>query len=83
MPISSAELTVLALLVREPGRLVTFEEILTALGREIELDRRQGVRALIVRLRRKLEADPEGGVAIENDSRMGYRLKLAESATPT
>jgi len=76
-PTSCAELTVLILLVREPGRLVTFDEILAALGRRSGPERRQGVRVLIGRLRSKLAKDPKQPLSIENDARMGYRLTIS------
>lgn len=68
------EYDLLLVLARRPGRLVTHNEILTAVWGPAHLDDLQYLRVLIGKLRAKIEDDPTVPRIIETELGVGYRF---------
>jgi len=69
------EYDVLAILARQPGRVVTHEKIITAAWRGHEDTRVEYLRIIVRNLRQKLEAPAPVGSLILNELGVGYRLR--------
>jgi TolB-like protein/DNA-binding response OmpR family regulator len=92
VPLTRAEFSLLLALARQPGRVLSRDELHRAMaGRGTEPDDRS-VDVLISRLRRKIEADPKAPRIIVTMLGVGYKLiakptaavpTLAETALPT
>jgi two-component system KDP operon response regulator KdpE len=80
LSLSPSEMGVLAVLVREPGHVATFDEILAGLGRADTWRDRQVLHAFVVGLRRKIEVDSKRPILVLSEARVGYRL--AAETTP-
>ncbi len=74
--LTPTEWRVLELLVRNPGRLVTRQNLLTEIWGSEHVSDTGYLRLYIAQLRKKLEADPGSPQFIVTDSGMGYRLRL-------
>lgn len=68
------EWSVLELLVRNPGRLVTQQQILTEVWGPAYAKETHYLRVYVAQLRRKLELDPANPVHILTEAGMGYRF---------
>jgi two-component system KDP operon response regulator KdpE len=72
------EFDLLALLVRNAGRVVTHRQILTAVWGPAHTEDLQYLRVFIGQLRRKLEADPDEPRLISTEPGVGYRLTAGD-----
>jgi DNA-binding response OmpR family regulator len=71
------EFSLLAYLMHNPGRLVSYDELLTAVwGYDWDEGSPQVVKAAVKRLRRKVETDPSQPKLIVNVWGRGYRLEV-------
>jgi two-component system KDP operon response regulator KdpE len=68
------EFELLALLVRNAGRVLTHRQILSAVWGPAHVEDTQYLRVLIGQLRQKIEADPSAPKLIETEPGIGYRL---------
>jgi DNA-binding response OmpR family regulator len=73
--LSSKEFQLLAYLARNPGRVLTFRQILDHVWRERGEGRSEYVHAYISRLRRKLGMDAESPGYFVNEHGVGYRFE--------
>ena len=69
-----AEWIVLELLVRNPGRLVSQQQILTEVWGPAYAKETHYLRVYMAQLRRKLENDPAAPVHLLTEAGMGYRF---------
>jgi two-component system KDP operon response regulator KdpE len=72
------EFDLLALLVRNAGRVVTHRQILTAVWGPAHTEDLQYLRVFIGQLRHKLEPDPDAPRLIATESGVGYRLAAVD-----
>ena len=72
------EFELLALLVRNAGRVVTHRQLLTAVWGPAHINDFQYLRVFIGRLRQKIETDPENPILIVSEPGIGYRLSVAD-----
>ena len=70
------EFDLLAILVRNAGRVVTHRQLLTAVWGPAHADDLQYLRVFVGQLRQKLEAVPEAPQLILTEPGIGYRLKI-------
>lgn len=70
------EFEVLAVLVRNAGKVVGHREILTAVWGSAHATDTQYLRVVVGQLRQKLEADPAQPALIETEPGIGYRLNV-------
>jgi two-component system KDP operon response regulator KdpE len=70
------EFDLLAVLVRNAGRVLTHRQVLTAVWGPAHAEDLQYLRVFIGQLRQKLEADPDKPVLITTESGIGYRLNV-------
>ena len=76
--LTPTEWRVLEFLVRNPGRLVTRQTLLTEIWGSEHIADTGYLRLYIAQLRKKLEKDPTHPVHLLTESGMGYRLVLDE-----
>lgn len=69
------EWSILQLLVRNPGKLVTQQQVLTEVWGPAYSSETQYLRVYVGQLRRKLEADPANPRHILTEAGMGYRFE--------
>jgi two-component system KDP operon response regulator KdpE len=81
--LTPTEFKLLAVLVRQAGRIVTQEELVRQAWGEQYLSDIGYVRRYVWHLRKKIEQDPENPQYIHNDRGYGYRFELAERSTPS
>ena len=74
------EWNILELLARNPGRLVSQQQILTHVWGPAYLQETQYLRVYIAQLRRKLEPDPAKPRYLLTEAGMGYRFEPGPSA---
>lgn len=74
--LTPTEWRVLELLVRNPGRLVTRQNLLTEIWGSEHVADTGYLRLYVAQLRKKLEPDPGSPRFLVTDSGMGYRLRL-------
>ncbi|WP_405371904.1 MULTISPECIES: response regulator [unclassified Microbacterium] len=74
--LTPTEWQVLEVLMRNPGRLVTRQTLLTTIWGSEHVSDTGYLRLYISQLRRKLEADPAAPRHILTEAGMGYRLEL-------
>jgi two-component system KDP operon response regulator KdpE len=67
---------VLELLIRNPGRLVTRQTLLTSIWGSEHVSDTGYLRLYVSQLRKKLEPDPSAPRYIVTEAGMGYRLEL-------
>lgn len=72
------EFDLLALLVRNAGRVVTHRQILTAVWGPAHTEDLQYLRVFIGQLRHKFESDPDAPRLIATEPGVGYRLTAAD-----
>jgi two-component system, OmpR family, KDP operon response regulator KdpE len=72
--LAPSELSVLTVLASRPGRVTTFGDILTGVGRTGSASGRQALRMSVFRLRRRIERDPKHPVLLLTEAGIGYRL---------
>jgi len=72
--LSPSEMKVLMLLASRPGIPVAYDRILAALGATVSSNGHQALRALVLRLRRRIERDPRCPEFVLTEPRFGYRL---------
>ena len=77
LALASSELEILTLLARNAVSVVTFGQILAALGRADSPAARQALRLVILRLRRRIERDPRRPDLLLTEVGVGYRLAAA------
>jgi len=77
--LTPTEFKLLAVLIRQAGRVVTQEELVREAWGEEYLEDVGYVRRYVWHLRRKLEVDPDNPRYIHNDRGYGYRFELADS----
>ncbi len=77
------EFSLLGLLIRNAGRVLTYRAILEAVWGGEYLEEREYVWAYIRRLRAKLEASPDAPLFILNEPGVGYRFALEQLKAPT
>lgn len=70
------EFEVLAVLARNPGKVISHKDILTAVWGAAHVEDTQYLRVVVGQLRQKLEADPAEPRLIETEPAVGYRLSL-------
>ena len=70
------EFDLLAILVRNAGRVVTHRQLITAVWGPAHADDLQYLRVFVGQLRQKLEAVPEAPQLILTEPGIGYRLKI-------
>lgn len=70
------EFDLLAILVRNAGRIVTHRQILTAVWGPAHADDLQYLRVFIGQLRQKLQTDPAAQDIIQTEAGIGYRLAV-------
>jgi two-component system KDP operon response regulator KdpE len=70
------EFEVLAVLVRNAGKVVGHRELLTAVWGSAHATDTQYLRVVVGQLRQKLEADPAQPALIETEPGIGYRLNI-------
>lgn len=76
LKLTPKEFDLLAILVRNAGRVVTHRQILTSVWGPAHVGDVQYLRVLIGQLRQKLSPQPESPNLIETESGIGYRLVL-------
>jgi two-component system, OmpR family, KDP operon response regulator KdpE len=81
MALAPSELSVLTLLARDAGSVVTFGRILAGLERADSAAARQALRPCVFRLRHRIERDPRRPDLLLTEVGVGYRL-AAESGLP-
>jgi two-component system KDP operon response regulator KdpE len=74
LKLTRKEYDILALLARHPGRLITHQQILTAVWGPANTDDMQYLRVYVGRLRAKIEEDPSTPRIILTETGMGYRF---------
>ncbi len=74
VPLTPSEFQLLSALVRHPGRVLTREAILDLVAGRDWSPSDRSVDVLVGKLRRKIEADPEGPRLIETVRSVGYKL---------
>ncbi len=78
--LTPTEWRVLEILVRNPGRLVTRQTMLTTIWGSEHVEDTGYLRLYLSQLRRKLESDPARPVHLITEAGMGYRLEDAAPA---
>lgn len=78
---SSTEWYLLEILLRNPGRLITYRQLLPTVGGPSPKERGHYLREYISRLRRKLEPDPSQPRYLISEYGMGYRFQPSPRAT--
>lgn len=78
LKLTPKEFDLLAVLVRNAGRIVTHRQILTAVWGPAHTEDLQYLRVFIGQLRQKLKRSPDAAELIQTEPGIGYRL-LAES----
>ena len=77
--LTPTEWQVLELLIRNPGRLVTRQTLLTTIWGSEHIEDTGYLRLYLSQLRKKIEADPANPVHLITEAGMGYRLERVES----
>jgi two-component system KDP operon response regulator KdpE len=77
LALSPTELEILTLLARSAGSVMTFSQILAGLGRADSRAAREALRTFILRLRRRIERDPQRPDLVLTEVGVGYRLAAA------
>jgi two-component system KDP operon response regulator KdpE len=72
--LTPTEWSILALLVRQPGTLVTQRELLTQVWGPAYAREAQYLRVYMAQLRRKLERDPSNPRHLKTEAGIGYRF---------
>ncbi|MEJ6489139.1 response regulator [Leucobacter sp. USCH14] len=73
--LTPTEWQVLELLIRNPGRLVTRQTLLTTIWGSEHIEDTGYLRLYLSQLRKKIEADPANPVHLITEAGMGYRLE--------
>lgn len=81
--LTPTEWRVLEILVRNPGKLVTRQTMLTTIWGSHHVDDTGYLRLYLSQLRRKLESDPTQPVHLITEPGMGYRLEGVSAASQT
>lgn len=81
--LTPTEFKLLAVLVRQAGRVVTQEELVRQTWGEEYLEDVGYVRRYVWHLRRKIEIDPDNPRYIHNDRGYGYRFEALATTTAT
>lgn len=81
--LTPTEWRVLELLVRNPGRLVTRQDLLTQIWGSDHVTDTGYLRLYISQLRKKLEPDPHAPRYLLTEAGMGYRLELPDRPEPS
>lgn len=79
LKLTPKEFDLLALLMRNPGRVLTHRQILTAVWGPAHSEDMQYLRVLVGQLRGKLEDDHANPRLIQTEPGIGYRIAVAES----
>ncbi|WP_053351783.1 MULTISPECIES: response regulator [Leucobacter] len=77
--LTPTEWQVMELLIRNPGRLVTRQTLLTTIWGSEHIEDTGYLRLYLSQLRKKIEADPANPVHLITEAGMGYRLERVES----
>ena len=77
--LTPTEWQVLELLIRNPGRLVTRQTLLTSIWGSEHIEDTGYLRLYLSQLRKKIEADPANPVHLITEAGMGYRLEHVTS----
>ncbi|MCK6079978.1 response regulator transcription factor [Microbacterium sp. EYE_5] len=80
--LTPTEWQLLEMLIRNPGRLVTRQTLLTSIWGSEHVSDTGYLRLYVSQLRRKLEADPAHPRHILTEAGMGYRFELGDDAAP-
>ncbi|MBT2514481.1 response regulator [Arthrobacter sp. ISL-30] len=72
--LTPTEWSILEILVRNPGRLVTQQQLLTQVWGQAYAKETQYLRVYVAQLRRKLEEDPSVPRHLHTEAGMGYRF---------
>jgi two-component system KDP operon response regulator KdpE len=72
------EYRILLFLAKQPGKVLTYEEIIKHVWGHFAADDRQILRVNIANIRKKIEADPADPKYILTEIGIGYRMALAE-----
>lgn len=80
--LTPTEWQLLEMLIRNPGRLVTRQTLLTSIWGSEHVSDTGYLRLYVSQLRRKLEADPAHPRHILTEAGMGYRFELGGDAAP-
>lgn len=73
--LTATEYSLLRLLVRHAGRVLTHRQILREVWGHTAVDQTHYLRVYVARLREKIEADPSRPVLLINEPGIGYRLQ--------
>ena len=76
--LSGTEYSLLALLVRHAGRVLTHRQILREVWGPKSEEHRTYLRVYLTHLRKKIEADPAAPALLRTEPGIGYRLAAAE-----
>ncbi|WP_323804617.1 winged helix-turn-helix domain-containing protein [Bifidobacterium pullorum] len=76
--LTPTEWKVLEILVRNAGKLVTRQDLLTEIWGSEHINDSGYLRLYISQLRKKIEADPSHPKYLKTETGMGYRLDLPE-----
>lgn len=77
--LTATEWSLLALLIRHAGRILTHRQILREVWGPKAEEHREYLRVYFTHLRKKIERDPSKPDLIINEPGIGYRLRLAQS----
>lgn len=78
--LTPTEWKVLQMLVRNVGRLVTRQDLLTEIWGSEHVNDSGNLRLYVSQLRKKIEQDPAKPQFLKTETGMGYRLELQDSA---
>ena len=81
--LTPTEFKLLAVLIRQAGRVITQEELVRQAWGGQYLEDIGYVRRYVWHLRRKIELDPNNPRYIHNDRGYGYRFEFADAAMPS
>ena len=76
LKLTATEYSLLSLLVKNEGRVLTHQYIINQVWGPSNIDQSQSLRVFIAQLRKKIENDPNNPMLILTESRVGYRFVL-------
>ena len=80
--LSRREYDLLRFLAEHAGKVITHQQLLTAVWGEAHRNDVEYLRVYVRQLRQKLEDDPQQPVYLQTEPGVGYRLRLVETAAP-
>lgn len=80
--LSRREYDLLRFLAEHVGKVITHQQLLTAVWGEAHRNDVEYLRVYVRQLRQKLEDDPQQPAYLQTEPGVGYRLRLVEAAAP-